>query len=52
VSLIKTRDAQVAELTMQLMMLKEELREAKRRTHVVQTAPRVVKSAAAERVNE
>ena len=52
VALVKTRDTQVAELTMQLMMLKEELREAKRRTHVVQTAPRVVKSAAAERVNE
>jgi septal ring factor EnvC (AmiA/AmiB activator) len=52
VALIKTRDAQVAELTMQLMMLKEELREAKRRTQAVQTAPRVVKSAAAERLNE
>jgi len=51
-ALVKTRDTQVAELTMQLMMLKEELREAKRRTHVVQTAPRVVKSAAAERLNE
>ena len=50
--LIRTRDSQVAELTMQLMMLKEELREAKKRTHAAQTAPRVMKSAAAERVNE
>jgi chromosome segregation ATPase len=52
VALIKTRDAQVAELTMQLMMLKEELREVKQRVLAAQTAPRVMKSAAAERVDE
>ena len=52
VALIKTRDTQVAELTMQLMMLKEDLREAKQRTLAAQTAPRVMKSAAAERVDE
>ena len=50
-ALVKTRDTQVAELTMQLMMLKEELREARQRNSAPPT-PRGLKSAAAERLND
>jgi chromosome segregation ATPase len=58
-ALVKKRDAQVAELTMQLMMLKEDLREAKQQglaaqIEIVPTppTPRGPKSAAAERIRD
>jgi len=59
-ALVKKRDGQIAELTMHLMMLKEELREAKQQAleaqaETVQTVPspsRGLKSAAAERLSD
>ena len=46
---LNTRDAHIAELTMQVMLLKEELRHAQARAAEGQAGHRTLKSAAAER---